>query len=40
MEVITTYDQAIASQEFQFLENIRHDTKRNETSALINFPCF
>ena len=34
MEAITAYDQTLASREFQFLENIRLDTKRNETSAL------
>ena len=34
METIIAYDQTLASREFQFLENLRLDTKRNETSAL------
>ena len=28
MEAITAYDQTLASQGFQFLENLRRDTKR------------
>jgi len=34
MKSITNYDQTIASQEFQFLENLRRSAVRNETSAL------
>ena len=33
MKAVTAYDQTIASQEFQFLENSRRNAVRNETIA-------